>query len=64
MFNEVPPVETSYQLIIPADAFAFSNTVPASHRNPEVVEVIIGLAFIVAIIAVLGLVQNVVVAST
>ena len=63
--NEVPPVGTSYQLIVPAEALAPSVTVPESQRDAGVVEVMVGDVFMVAVIAVLvGVVQPEAKAST
>lgn len=63
--KEVPPVGVSYQLIPPAEAVAPSVTVPESQRDSGVVEVIVGVVFMVAVIAVLvGVVQPEAVAST
>jgi hypothetical protein len=39
--REVPPVATSYQLMLPDEEVAESVTVPASHREPGVVDVIV-----------------------
>lgn len=62
--NEVPPVWTLYQFIVPAEAPAPSVTVPESQRELGIVEVIVGLAFIVAVIVVLvGVVHPEAVAS-
>ena len=56
--NEVPPVGNSYQFIVPAEAIAPSVTVPVSQREFGVVDVIVGMGFMVATIAVLvGLVH-------
>lgn len=41
--KEVPPLDTSYQLIVPALALAPSIKVPASHREAGVVAVIVGV---------------------
>ena len=63
--NKVPPVGTSYQLIVPAEAVAPRVTVPESQREAGVVEVIVGGMLTVAIIAVLvGVVHPDAVAST
>lgn len=51
--NEVPPVATSYQLIVPAEAVAPSVAVPESQRNAGAVEVIDGVVFMVAVIGIL-----------
>ena len=61
----VPPVAALYQLIMPALAVAPNVTVPAPHIPAEVVVVIVGIAFTVAIIAVLvAVVHPLEVAST
>lgn len=62
--NEVPPLATSYQLIVPALAAAASTTVPASQREAGVVDVMVGVVFTVANTAVLDELQPVAVAST
>jgi hypothetical protein len=49
-----PPLEAVYQLIVPALAEAPKVTTPASQRVPGVVPVIVGVAFTVAVTAVLG----------
>ena len=60
----VPPVGTSYQLIVPP-LVAPRVTVPASHREPGVVPVMEGAVATVAITAVLvAVVHPPVVAST
>lgn len=51
--NEVPPLGTSYQFIVPAEAVAPSVTVPVSQRDDGDVEVMVGTVFTVAIISVL-----------
>ena len=51
--NEVPPVGTSYQLIIPPEAVAPNVIEPELQRAAGMVEVIEGEILIVAIIAVL-----------
>ena len=43
--NAVPPVEFTYQLIVPALAVAVKLTVPAPQRLAGVVEVIVGIVF-------------------
>lgn len=53
--NEIPVVGKSYQLIIPVEAVALSVTVPESQRDAGVVEVIVGVVFMVAVIGVLGI---------
>lgn len=40
--KELPPVEDAYQLMVPADEVAPNVTVPASHREPGVVPVMVG----------------------
>ena len=40
--NEEPPEDAAYQLIVPALDVAVNPTVPASHRLPGVVPVILG----------------------
>ena len=61
---EVPPVKDSNQLMVPADAEAPKLTVPEPHLVPEVVPVMIGIVFTVAVTAVLdALVQPLSVAS-
>ena len=61
----VPPVEATYQLMIPAEAVAPRVTVPVPQTLPGVVPVIVGMAFTVATIAVrLTVVQPLSVAST
>ena len=63
--NELPPVETEYQLMVPAEAVAPSTTVPVPHLDPGVVPLIVGIAFTVAVTAVLdAVVQPLLVAST
>ncbi len=47
--NEDPPVLAAYQLIVPALAVAPSVTVPASHTDPGVVPLIVGLAVTVTV---------------
>lgn len=62
--NEVPPVGTSYQFIVPVEAVAPSVTEPESQRDAGVVEVIVGDMLTVAVITVLvGVVQPDAVAS-
>lgn len=52
-------------MIVPAEALAPSVTVPESQRDSGVVEVMVGVVFIVAVIGVLvGVVQPDAVAST
>ena len=63
--NDPPPVEAAYQLIVPALAAAANATVPASHLEPAVVELIVGVVFTVANTEVLDpVVQLFAVAST
>ena len=40
---DAPPVEAAYQFIVPAEAVAPRVTVPASHLEPGVVPVIVGI---------------------
>jgi hypothetical protein len=61
--REIPPVETSYQFKVPALAVAPKTMVPASQRDPGVVELILG-ASMVAVTAVLAEVQPPLDAST
>ena len=56
--NEVPPVATSYQFIVPAEAMAPNVTAPVSQLDPGIVEVMDGEILIVAIIAVLVVVVH------
>ena len=60
----LPPDATLYQLIVPNVALAPNTTVPASQRDPGVVELIRGVVFTVAVTGVLAEVQVVVPAST
>ena len=63
--NDTPPVDAAYQLIVPALAVAPKITVPASQRLAGVVAIMVGIAFTVAVIAVLlAVVQPFEVAST
>lgn len=63
--SEDPPVAAAYQLIVPADAVAPSETVPVEHLLAGVVAVIVGIALITALAAVLEVeVQDPLVAST
>ena len=48
VFNMVPPLETSYQFMIPAYAVAFNVTVPASHLVAPMTPVMVGIALTVA----------------
>lgn len=58
MPNEVPPVATSYQFSVPAEAVASKVSVPESQRELGLIEVIVGVVFTVAVMAVrVGLVQ-------
>ena len=56
--REAPPVEAAYQLMVPAEAVAPSATVPVLQRLAAVVLVIVGIAFTVAITAVLEVVVH------
>ncbi len=51
--SEEPPVEASYQLMVPALAVAPRFTVPASQREPGVIPAILGVVLTVAITSVL-----------
>lgn len=63
--NEVPPLCTSYQLIVPVEATAPNVTVPESQRFAGVVAVIFREILTFAVIAVLvGVVHPDVVVST
>ena len=63
--NAVPPVDTSYQFIVPAEATAPNVSVPISQRDAGVIAVIDGGILMVAVIAVLfGVVHPVAIAST
>ena len=63
--NEVPPVGTSYQFIVPVEGIAPNVTDPEPQRDADRIEVIVGGMLIVAIIAVLvGVVHPAAVAST
>lgn len=63
--RELPPPEAAYQLMIPAEAVAPRVTVPVLHLNAGVVPVMVGIAFTVAVTAVLeAVVQPFAVAST
>ena len=46
--KDTPPVAAAYQLMVPADAVAPKLTVPASHREPGVVAVMLGPPVMVA----------------
>ena len=61
----VPPVEFAYQLMVPALADAPNTTVPVPQRLLSVTPDILGIAFTVAVTAVLvAVVHPVAVAST
>ncbi len=61
----LPPVEFAYQLMVPALAAAPKVTVPFPQRLLSVVELILGIAFTVAVTAVLvAVVHPFAVAST
>ena len=51
--TNVPPVEASYQLIVPVDAVAFKATVPGPQFFPAVVELIVGIGLITKLVAAL-----------
>jgi hypothetical protein len=56
--KDEPPVDAAYQLIVPALAVAPKVTVPAPHLEFGVVPVIVGIAFTVAVTAVLDAVVH------
>ncbi len=61
----VPPVAAAYQLIVPALDAAPNVTVPVPQRLLSVVELILGIAFTVAVTALLvAVVHPLLVAST
>ncbi len=62
--NEIPPVATSYQLIVPPLAAAVKIKVPASHLEAGTVDVIEGVLLTVATTGVLDVVQPLFVAET
>ena len=63
--NVVPPVEAAYQLIVPALAAAFKVTVPVPQRLLSVTPLMVGIAFTVAVTALLvAVVHPFAVAST
>ncbi len=62
--NDEPPEAAAYQFSVPALADAPSTTLPVSHLDAGVVEVTLGVVFIVATTAFLAEVQPVFVAST
>lgn len=63
--NKFPPVGASYQFIVPNDAIALNITVPESHREEGVDEVIVGIGLIVAVITdLVGVVHRGPIAST
>ncbi len=63
--SDVPPVAAAYQFKVPALAVAPMVTVPVPQRLAGVVAVTVGIAFTVAMTAVLvAVVQPVLVAST
>ena len=51
--SEVPPVDAPYQFTVPVDGVAPSVAVPVPHIELGVVPVIVGMAFIVALMVVL-----------
>ena len=62
--NDAPPVKAEYQLIVPALAVAPNTAVPVPHIAAGVLDVIVGIAFTVAVTAVLvAVVQPFAVAS-
>jgi hypothetical protein len=54
----VPPEETVYQFRVPTLAVAPKLTGPASQREAGIVEAILGVAIIVAVTAVLGVLSQ------
>ena len=56
--NDTPPEDAAYQLIVPALAVAPNATVPVPHLESGVVPVIVGIAFTVAVTAVLDAVVH------
>ncbi len=63
--KDTPPEDAAYQLIVPALAVAPNATVPVPHLESGVVPVIVGIAFTVAVTAVLdAVVHPLLVAST
>ena len=52
--NELPPVAEAYQLIVPEAVVAESKTLPVPQLLFEVVEVKVGIKFMVAVTAVLA----------
>ena len=56
--NDAPPEDAAYQLIVPALAVAPNATVPVPHLEFGVVPVIVGVAFTVAVTAVLDAVVH------
>ena len=63
--RDAPPVAAAYQLMVPAEAVAPRVTVPVPQVDPGVVVAIVGMAFTVAVTAVLdAVVQPRSVAST
>jgi hypothetical protein len=51
--SELPPVAAAYQLIVPALAVAPNVTIPVPHLEAGVEPVMVGMAFTVAVTAVL-----------
>ena len=63
--RDAPPVAAAYQLMVPAEAVAPRVTVPVPQVDPGVTNVIVGIAFTVAVTAVLAaVVHPLAVAST
>ena len=50
----VPPIGFAYQIVLPALDVAFNVTLPASQRLAGVVDVIVGVAVMVAVTGVLA----------
>ena len=61
---KLPPVNEAYQLIVPALAIAPNVNVPASQRDAEVTETIVGAKLTVAVTAVREEGQPALIAST
>lgn len=62
--NEVPPVATSYQFIVPPLAAAVKINVPASHLEEGTVDVIVGVLLTVATTGLLDVEQPLLIAET
>ena len=62
--TKFPPVEASYQFMVPAEAVADKTTDPVPQTEAWVVVVMLGISFMVATTAVLAEVQPLSVVST